>query len=159
MTICKDYNYQVFPHFNIHEFYSKSPDAPQCHELSDITMQAVNYIREYYGVPVVITSTYRTRYHELVLLGKKTTGQHFEGNAIDFKILDKAAMEDYQRQVASASGEVFTHLRQMGIAGFGLYDNFNHIDSRPEGGSHIDAFGSYAYWDNRKKNIRTLRNF
>ena len=151
MEICKSDNYNIYAHFNIHEFYSKSPDAPDCHYLNDIVMEAVNYIREYYGVPVVITSTYRTKYHELVLLGKSHTGEHYEGNALDFKILDADAMKDYQHQVETASGEVYTHLRQLGVRGFGLYDEFNHIDARSVGGSHTDAFGSYAFWDNRKK--------
>ena len=63
-------------------------------------------------------------------------------------------LSDYHWQILN-KGPLFEQLRLAGIGGFGLYDNFIHVDSRA-GGNQTDKLGTYALWDQR---ITTKKKF
>lgn len=170
VTISKDKPFETFGYFTAKELYSKSIDAPSEHELSLITINAVNVVRQYYGAPMIITSTFRTKAHELAL-SKVTLGEHNKKTAIDSTWPNKEDlknfMPDYHKQIIER-GPLFQQLRKVGINGFGIYDGFLHLDSRPvpNKGTHSDEIGQFDFWDSRTKKpelpetfIQTLNNF
>lgn len=158
VTLHKDQPFEQFGHFKSSELFSDSLDAPKQHELSEITIEALNIIRDYYNIPITPTSTYRTAAHEFSL-GKVTLGAHFRKEAIDATFTNKSEREIYLRDYNSqilTKGPLFKLLRRAGINGFGIYnaDNhgFFHIDSRnePTNGKYLtDEFGNYNFWDDR----------
>ncbi len=139
MIIHKGSNRQITVNFKESEFYSGSFNAPDTHCLDDNVIRAVQIIRDYFGVPVIIKSTYRTSSHNLSV-GGSSKSQHLKGKAIDFTFKDKKYLDLYYQQIVN-KWELYDLLKQSGVNGFGMYDNFMHIDTR-----QIPAF-----WDNSKK--------
>ena len=145
IQICKDDTTPISPNFVANEFYSKSADAPDCHSLDDSLVQAVQFIRTYYNIPICITSTYRTATGNS-LIGSSSTSQHRQPTgAVDFQACNKKERDYLVGQLYQQfkdKGEVYQELRALGINGFGFYDSFVHIDPRTE------YSGEVAFWDN-----------
>ena len=130
--ICKDGNRQITKNFTESELYSKSFDAPTCHPLSDKTIEGLQDIRDRYGSPIAVTSTYRTQAGNSAI-GGASTSHHLTGEAIDFSFVGigaKSNMQDFYNDM-KCKGSMYRLLRQKGINGIGIYDSFLHIDSRP----------------------------
>lgn len=114
----------------------------------DQVLKALQAIREYYNTPIKINASSRTIEHE-IKQGRSGNSQHTLGNAIDFSFANNPdLMDDYHNQILN-KGILYTTLRRLGINGFGLYDNFGHIDTRTTGGAQSDNHGEYAFWDRR----------
>ncbi len=143
MILYKNSNRQITKNFTEKELFSKSPDAPDSHDLSDRAINGIQIIRDYFGVPVYVTSTYRTEQHNKSI-GGASNSQHLKSTAIDGTFKDDAIMAKYHAEIES-QGPLYQKLIAAGILGFGLYDNFFHIDSR--------AVATPVVWDNRKKKI------
>jgi hypothetical protein len=161
MLIRKNNQNKVTSNFTEAEYFAASFGIKENEfDFSPITVSGVQIIRDYFGVPMKLTATKRSIAHELSK-GRSGDGQHPKGNATDFVFLGPQAEQTllkYHQEILN-QGELFKRLRQAGIKGFGLYDNFNHIDSRPEGGKSKDENGTFAFWDNRittKKKIPTI---
>jgi hypothetical protein len=140
IPICKNGNAQLSDNFVESEFYSKSEDAPDCHTISSKLIQAVQLVRTVYGMPICITSTYRTALGNM-LVGSSPTSRHRTPEAaVDFKACNEAQNDELIGQLYAEfreQGEVYQTLRSLGINGFGFYDGFIHFDVRPD----------FAYWD------------
>jgi len=141
MQICKNSNKQLALNFMESEFYSGSFNAPDCHYLDTNLIKAVQIIRNYYGVPVAINSTFRTVEHNLSI-GGASHSQHLTGHALDFTFSDKTYLDLYYNEIVN-KGELYYRLKAIGINGLGMYDTFMHIDTRPNS----------AFWDNSKKKV------
>lgn len=112
----KGKGYNVTPHFDLYEF--------QCNDKSDTVKYdlqlayASEAARQFFGVPIIISSAYRTaKYNKKV--GGATASYHVEGRALD--------------EYASISFSLLAKFFQVyGIKGIGCYydDEFVHIDSR-----------------------------
>ncbi len=139
MIIRKNSNRQITKNFKERELYSRSLDAPDEHYLSDNAVRAVQIIRDFFGVPVIINSTYRTKRHNASIVGASRS-QHLYGNAIDFTFEDKKYLDLYYAQIVN-KWELYDLLKMAGVRGFGMYDNFMHIDTRL----------APAFWDNSSK--------
>lgn len=113
-------------------------------------VDAWQIVRDYFGVPIKFTATYRTKEWDLSK-GRSGNGQHPKRTAIDGAFVGPKAEETQLKFHAEIlqKGELYKALRQKGITGIGLYDNFNHLDTRVEEGKQKDDFGSYAFWDSR----------
>ncbi len=145
-------NHRVTPHFKMWELFSKTPQEPgrefDEHELSDKVIYGLEHIRVTLNAPIRITSTYRPIWYNR-RLGSPDTSQHVACTAIDFQFLDPKMLPILQRElVRKHESALFRELRKRGVAGFGLYPTFCHIDARPRG-HHADAWGSYSHWDIR----------
>jgi hypothetical protein len=138
MEVSASGNRQITEHFNEKELYSKSYDAPPSHYLNDNLVNALEYIRTYVGQPVYVTSTFRTT-RSNALAGGANNSEHLTGNAVDFYIADTNVLHQIQDEILSGESLKFLLREQYGINGFGLYDNFMHIDCR----------ASETIWDNR----------
>lgn len=136
--------------FSEKELFSTSPDVGHSHPLNDAVIQGWNIVRQYFKVPIRLTSTYRTVFHETVILKKATIGDHNKGNAIDgefFNKPDETKLHPFFIKEIIDKGPLYRLLREAGINCFGLYDGFIHLGIRDKDGPHTDAFGTYFIWD------------
>ena len=142
-TINQNGTAQIRDNFTEQELKSGSWDAPESWELSDATLDALEYLRQWSGEPIVVTSTLRTPLHN-ASVGASSSSQHLTGNAIDFKWTDPQVHDEMVgklRQGIVCSGEVdgivwstlYERLGGKG-GGFGWYETFLHIDDRGEEG-------------------------
>lgn len=138
ILINKNSNEQLKPNFKESEFYSKCSNAPQVHKLDYILPNAVQYIRDYYNIPIEITSTLRTESCN-VLAGGVSNSMHLYGKAIDFQFaqFNQETLKKIYIDFANR-GELYKNLREIGINGFGFYNTFIHLDTRDK----------FTYWDN-----------
>ena len=138
IEINKGSDYQLKPNFKEFEFYSKCMDSPQKHFLDYNLPNAVQFLRDKYETPIRITSTNRTPNCN-ILSGRSSRSYHLEGKAIDFQFTqnNKEILKQIYSDFASR-GEVYQNLKQLGINGFGFYNTFIHLDTRPK----------ETYWDN-----------
>lgn len=142
MYIYKNGNRQITTNFTEDEFFSKSYNAPVFHFLDDNLINAVQWLRSYLGQPIKINSTYRTKEDNPGV----TNSQHLTGKAIDFKTDN---LQLIVNDIAE-KGVIFQKLfNQFGIRGFGLYNNFIHIDTRTTGGKQQYNGINYAFWNER----------
>ena len=117
IPICKNGNAQLSDNFVESEFYSKSEDAPNCHTISSKLIQAVQLVRTVYGMPICITSTYRTALGNM-LVGSSPTSRHRTPEAaVDFKACNEAQNDELIGQLYAEfreQGEVYQTLRSLG---------------------------------------------
>ena len=124
-------NQMVSENFVMKEFYSKSSDAPNSHYLDEQLINAAQAIRTWSGVPVRITSSYRTQTHNDGLTGASKSSQHLVGRAIDLQFVQENVywIQELGYQM-KYGGDLAELLSEIGITGYGYYDTFVHIDTR-----------------------------
>ena len=135
----KGFNGYITKNFREDELFSKSPDAPERHKQSLDSIHALQIIREYFKCATQVNSTYRTPQHNEDEGGGKKS-RHLISEAIDFEFIgnnSKECHEQYQKDIENKEG-VYLLIKKF-IRGFGLYNGFNHIDSREK----------FAFWDKR----------
>ena len=138
IVINKGSDYQIKPNFKEKEFYSKCSYAPESHNLDYILPNAVQYLRDYFNTPIRITSTFRTTNCNF-LAGGSSQSYHLVGKAIDFQFTENN--KNILKQIYSdfaQRGEIYQGLNDLGINGFGFYNSFIHLDTRPD----------FTFWDN-----------
>lgn len=129
--------------FKEREFLSKCalPNGDG-HYLSLQVLNAIQYIRAYYGCPIKILSSFRDIYCNRAA-GGATFSQHLFRNALDWKFVGPgavAAQRKYEFDINYKKLPLST-LLLLGIEGFGSYPygiGTNHIDSRK-----VDKFNRY----------------
>jgi hypothetical protein len=121
--------------------------------ISEETIKGWQIIRDWAGVPIKFTSSYRTKEHELSK-GRSGNGGHPQMIAIDGVFLKDNTdnLLKFHAEIDN-KGYLYKELRKAGISGIGLYDNFIHLDSRkPENNLPLpisDDYGKLSIWDNR----------
>jgi len=155
LTIKRGDNSTVSENFKRSEFYSRSAYAPKEHDLASILVDAAQLIRDYYGKPVVIKSSWRTSLSNRLTGGAKKS-MHLKGCAIDLDIAHRPSVYDINKQFKARKGELFEKLRALGITGFGVYGNkYVHIDCRRSSDHTYMTervfFGAFEFWDKSKK--------
>ncbi|WP_306643774.1 D-Ala-D-Ala carboxypeptidase family metallohydrolase [Sanyastnella coralliicola] len=153
--IIRNTNNFITKNFKESEFYSTSPDRPAEHYLNDNLPEIVQHIRDVVGVPIKITSSFRTSAHQYSLflagLTSTTKSTHTDGDAIDCKLLQSSEehLTWIQNQIFER-GPFYDDLYALGLRGFGYYDTFIHLDCR-EG-------SEFKTWDNRSKAVKERRS-
>ena len=89
-------NIQFTPHFELREFvvsktardhgFDNTPPAEAVENLRALCVHTLEPLREALGLPIVITSGYRTRELNRLLVNHSRTSQHMEGCAADFYV-------------------------------------------------------------------------
>jgi hypothetical protein len=161
LKISKNDHSYLTKNFKVSEFFTNSPVPPGfTHELAPELVQGAQLLRDYTAVPWHITSSWRSREHQQDLNRQglaSSFSQHELGNAVDLQPVrqfDRQSWVPYiTSQLENPNSELFIKLRDIGINGIGLYDTFVHLDARIQHGGlkHGDDFGSYGFWDYRKK--------
>ena len=129
------------------ELYCKCGD-PKCNArileeepIIDVMQSACDFFEEEYGqrIRLYISSPARCYvYNRSTGIGSNDDSQHPRGNASDFKLF---LWGDSQTQIPPVKIHDYLCRRYHGEYGFGVYDNFNHGDTRP---------GKPARWDGRR---------
>lgn len=138
MIIRKGDTQQLSKNFYAFEFFTKAPGVTE-HYFDERLITADQIIRDHYDHAVTITSTFRPPAYN-ASIGGSPKSQHLKGKANDFSFRNTAMQQDYNHQIRT-KGPLYHKLKRAGINGFGLYDNFGHIDTRE----------TPAFWDNTKK--------
>lgn len=114
-----DLSIQVLPNFTLGELLTKNKvDTFTKLELGVLAL--LQTIRDRFGYPVVVSSSYRSNAYNKSLDGA-TSSRHMVGDALDSHPKDAKKLEEYKSVI-----------RKMNISGgFGQYPNFVHIDTRP----------------------------
>lgn len=115
---------KLTPHFSLHEFFASctSTERLGAFEHSFVLynlfalLQVMQYIRTYCDAPIIITSGYRDREHNILVSGVYNS-QHLDGCACDFMV---CGVKDYRKLAKQLSEKI--EFDQM-IA----YDTFIHI--------------------------------
>jgi hypothetical protein len=97
------------------------------------TVRVLNAIREWYGKPIYINSTYRSSAYNKAI-GGKPKSLHLDFNAIDFTVGSKKDLKKIFNEIIRLDSmtSVFNFLpKPMGNFGAGYYDGrFIHLDVR-----------------------------
>ena len=116
--------------------------------ISSAVLDCLQIIRDYYGVPMEINSSGRSKLHN-AYAGGATNSQHLYKNltALDFKFQGMMvngskgykASVNFQNDMVN-KGQLYEILKQNGLRGIGYYNTFFHIDTRAQ--NHLSE------WDN-----------
>ncbi len=144
---------KITKNFTQHELRSRSlergfSDGIEDFNLDDDIIECLQIIRDYYGIPITVSSTGRSPKHNASLKGSATNSQHLykNGTAIDFSFVGmktkgtkgyEAAIH-YTHQMAN-KGELYDLCFEKGLRGVGYYNSFFHIDARKQ--SHLSTWG------------------
>ena len=89
-------NIQFTPHFELHEFISSrkarehgldnTPPAEAVENLRALCVHTLEPLREALGLPIIITSGYRCKALNHLLVNHSTKSQHMNGEAADFMV-------------------------------------------------------------------------
>lgn len=95
------------------------------------TIRVLQELRNKYGKPIIINSSYRSPSYNRMVGGSKHS-LHLEFNAIDFTIEDKAELKSLFLQLHIWDKEYhFKFLPKPGSMGIGFYEGrFIHLDTR-----------------------------
>lgn len=158
---------QISTHSVAREWFHKDSDNhPDGHEIDDRLISCFEFLRTHYGFALYPGSTVRVPGDP----SYNSNSQHAiekGGKAADFNwsVYNSVAIE---RDILirlnydiDNKGPVFRELIRRGARGFGLYDDFIHIDVRDDGSMNQNFEGiSYAFWDNRQSiNLPFLQIF
>lgn len=114
-----DLSIQALPNFTLGELLTKNKiDTFTKLELGVLAL--LQTIRDNFGYPVVVSSSYRSNAYNKSLDGA-TSSRHMVSDAIDSHPKDKRRLPAYKKVIA-----------KMDIpGGFGIYPDFCHVDTRP----------------------------
>ncbi len=116
-SLAKDGNKKLSANFTVREFACK--DGSDLILIDDALVDVLQKIRDHFGVPVTITSAYRTAAHN-VKVGGSPSSQHLQGTAVDITLpgISPLAVAQYAEYLMPGSG------------GIGVYGTFTHVDVR-----------------------------
>jgi len=120
----------VAANFTAGEFHSKSLDAPQQHPFSTLTIEAVQAVRDFWGVPTSVTSSHRT-YLGNVAVGGGFASQHLGYGAADIQPSSSSLRSEKMKEIyddMACKGPLYQQLKAMGVKGVGIYNTFLHLD-------------------------------
>lgn len=127
ISIKKEDSYLITPNFNIIEYFSKCEDM-NFHMLDKRLIVAAQKLRDFYGSPIIITSTYRHKNCN-TRAGGASKSQHLAGRGIDFKFLNPSAHIRFTFDVQNQN-YIVSILKSCKINGIGLYNSHIHLDTR-----------------------------
>ncbi|MEM1124162.1 MAG: D-Ala-D-Ala carboxypeptidase family metallohydrolase [Bacteroidota bacterium] len=116
------------PNFKQSEFFQPLNGLSE-HPIAMELVEAAQFLRTYFGIPIKITSSYRNYVPD----GGVKRSVHMLGQAIDLTFLAVQNQKDdifiQLRYDFDQRGPVFQELWRIGIRGFGSYDTFLHLDA------------------------------
>lgn len=115
----KQHGIRLSPYFHVHEFTSK--DGAITVIIHKDLLDKMNTLRQKVGLPIHITSGYRTPEHNLNV-GGSPTSRHLDGMAADIWVN------------GMTPGQLALVAKEVGFTGIGVYSKkgFTHVDVREE---------------------------
>lgn len=113
------------------EFFTKDPDFDfHAHYFDERLIQAVQWLRDHFNVPIRINSSFRSHEYNLKIGGAKNSF-HTRGMAVDISWLkdNNEIIGSIEKDVLE-NGPVRKALNDMGVRGILFYSNFIHLDTR-----------------------------
>ena len=162
MIIRKDDNTIVWGGFKKRDFYPKKDNGFTGEvTVQDYIMQALGAIKNWYGLPIIITCTVRSKSRNAALKEAAPNSHHLNGAAIDFQFWDTkrnapnyVTRQQYENDIirdsknktlkdSSGKETLYGILKRLGVGEFIFYASFCHIalDSS-EYVSKAKAFGN-----------------
>lgn len=135
ISIKKDEYYLITEHFNIAEFFSKC-SGMNFHMLDKRLIVAAQRLRDFYGSPIMITSSYRHKSCNEAA-GGVPKSRHRAGRAIDLVFVNKAAHDRFTQDVVE-NNYIVTVLKALNVNRIGLYNKHIHIDTRNDEYKYFD---------------------
>lgn len=126
-------NVYVTDYFQAKELFTKSKDFDEkSHFLDDQVIDGLNFIRIFFGEPIIVSSTFRTEKGNAEA-GGADNSYHKKGMAIDFSWLknNKEMIRLFAKVYFAENSSLKKQLDSIGINGVIVYNNFIHIDCRP----------------------------
>lgn len=139
ISIKKEDSYLITPNFNIIEYFSKC-DNMNFHMLDKRLIVVAQKLRDFYGSPIVITSTYRHKTCN-TKAGGASKSQHLACRAMDLKFVDKSAHIKFLQDI-NDNNYIVKVLKSASIGGVGLYNTHIHLDTRKGGFTVFDKTAS-----------------
>lgn len=137
----------ISDNFQSSEFFSACIDFnDEFHFLDERLIVGIQAIRSHYNQPIKIISSYR-HYDCNLAAGGATYSRHKDAKALDWMFVGRNARSKYYEftdDVVNRTG-IFPTLLEMGIRGFGSYNNSFHIDTRSGGLQRFNRM-EYALW-------------
>jgi len=113
---------QINKWFNEDEFSCHDKNKTPAPYIDDKLVEVLTEVREFFGVPVTITSSYRTPEYNKAIGGKEHSHHLYTGNGAAADIQVKGTRPEEVKDFLEA-----THPDTLGI---GSYDTFTHVDVR-----------------------------
>ena len=130
---------QLTANFTMSEFWAVRYGGHVDFDIPKCLIDAVQILRDWYGSPILITSTIRNYQKQ---------GYHTNGNAMDCIPL-KSDIELFRKEAYNhKKSELIKQLRAVGVEGFGIESGCIHLDYR--GGkncAYSDNFGRYIIFE------------
>lgn len=129
--IIRNEHRHVSKNFLESEFFTKDPDFDfDGHFLDGRLIQAVQWLRDHFNVPIRINSSFRSHEYNLKIGGAKNSF-HTKGMAVDISFLkdNREIIEIIEKEVRD-NGTVRKALEDIGVKGILFYANFIHLDTR-----------------------------
>lgn len=162
LSIRKESTELVTPNFQQRELFNPKVGGTE-HPLSRQVVVAVQVVRDYFGVPIGINSTYRNYVPTGAgVVDAASKSPHMLAQAVDFRFMaDEDQADNIHiaiRDDFASKGPLFRQLWAVGARGFGVYDTFIHLDTVRAG--LYPAFAAkrtalhegepFAYWNKMK---------
>ncbi len=137
-SLAKDGNTKISANFTVREFACK--DGSDKILIDDALVDILQKIRDHFGVPVKITSAYRTAAHN-AKVGGSPGSQHLRGTVADIAIehLQGTATDIAVKGASPLAVAQHAEYLMPGSGGIGVYGTFAHVDVR----------ASRSRWDQR----------
>lgn len=128
---------KVSANFSYSEVYNSKVNQSS-HPISKQVIACAQFLRDYFGLPMTITSSYRT----YVPAGGASYSPHMMAVALDLQFTKSLVSQQKRdelftiiRDDFARKGDIFQGLWERGCRGFGIYDTFIHIDT-----AHIELY-------------------
>jgi len=167
-TIKKGGTRKIRTNFNESELQSGSwrggySDTQPSFELSDNTLDALQWVREFLDTIIKIRSTARSPQHNHNVGSYPSSMHYWDGSktirAIDFTIPDEDLFNVLYWDIRN-KGIIYKTFRERFGLSIGMYNTFFHIDDGKGVGvspssQHTDKYGKFGLWDTttEKKNL------
>lgn len=116
MIVTFDRNLKVSEHFRAGEFACTEEDAIF---VDEELVKILEQVRQHFGRPVIISSGYRNKAHNLKV-GGTADSMHKLGMAADFRVMGTSATKVYD----------YLNQQYPYTLGIGIYSNWVHLDTR-----------------------------
>lgn len=141
-------NFVLSTNFTLGEFYDAMFIRPNERASSSFIpmhknmVEALQLLRTTLGTSIKISSQFRSQEHE-AFKNRDGTSQHTKGLAVD--VVGLGLPDLIELSIDSKNG-LYDSLRLLGVNAFGIYDDFVHLDFRPN-----KPNGDIYFWNNKKK--------